>query len=236
MSALGDAAWPEVRPDAVLLVPLGSTEQHGPHLPLSTDTDIAVGVCAGVARARAGVVVAPAVAIGASGEHQDFPGTLSIGHDALTTVLVELVRSATVTFSRVVLVNAHGGNALALRRAREVLHGEGRDVLVWSAAYDAPPARSPGPGAGAGGDAHAGRAETSLMLALRPDLVRAGRDAGDTRPLADLLPALQRSGVRAVSPSGVLGDPHDASPEEGQRLLDGLVRALADAITARWPT
>jgi creatinine amidohydrolase len=222
MAVLADLAWPQVAVGTTLLVPLGSTEQHGPHLPLSTDTDIAVGICAGLAQARTGVLVAPPVAVGASGEHQDFPGTLSVGHDALAVMLVELVRSATLSFPRVALVNAHGGNAVAVQRARQVLEGEGRDVLVWSAAYD-------------GGDAHAGRAETSLMLALRPDLVTDARAPGNARPLSDLMPELRRAGVRAVSPSGVLGDPREATADEGRRLLAGLVRALRDALEARWP-
>ena len=222
MRVLGDQAWPDVRTDAVLLVPLGSTEQHGPHLPLSTDTDIAVGICTRLAGARTDVVVAPAIAIGASGEHQDFPGTLSIGHEALTTLLVELVRSASTTFDRIAIVNAHGGNASALRNVTELMHREGRVIVAWSASYD-------------GGDAHAGRGETSLMLALRPELVGADRAPGDVRPLRDLMPDLRRAGVRAVSPSGVLGDPRDASAAEGTALLAGLVHALDAALQARWP-
>ena len=83
----------------MLLVPLGSTEQHGPHLPLDTDTRIAVARCAGRVgrrrcRPRLAVLVAPAVAYGASGEHEGFAGTLSIGQEALESVVVELGRSA----------------------------------------------------------------------------------------------------------------------------------------------
>ena len=222
MRVLGDQAWPDVRTDAVLLIPLGSTEQHGPHLPLSTDTDIAVGICTHLATDRPDIVIAPAIAIGASGEHQDFPGTLSIGHDALTTLLVELVRSASTAFDRIAIVNAHGGNSSALRDVTELLHREGHEVVTWSAAYD-------------GGDAHAGRGETSLMLALRPELVGADRTPGDVRPLRELMPDLRRAGVRAVSPSGVLGDPRDASAAEGTALLAGLVHALGAALQARWP-
>ncbi|MGH3398344.1 MAG: creatininase family protein, partial [Streptosporangiaceae bacterium] len=85
---------------ALLAVPVGSTEQHGPHLALSTDTDLAVALCARLARARSDVVVAPALHYGSSGEHQDFAGTLSIGQAALELVLVELGRSATQTFRR----------------------------------------------------------------------------------------------------------------------------------------
>ncbi len=95
---LADLSWPEIgqraAAGAVLAVPVGSTEQHGPHLPLSTDTDIAVALCDRLAAARPDVLVAPPVGYGASGEHAGFPGTLSIGLGALELLLIELGRSA----------------------------------------------------------------------------------------------------------------------------------------------
>jgi mycofactocin precursor peptide peptidase len=204
---------------ALLAVPVGATEQHGPHLPLSTDTDLAVALCARLAAARPGVLAAPPLAYGASGEHQDFPGTLSIGAEATELLLVELCRSATRTFSRVLLVSTHGGNAGSVRRAERRLRAESRDILAWLPAWD--------------GDAHAGRAETSLALALAPDRVRPGRaEAGNTRPLTELMPELRRSGVRAVSPNGVLGDPAGASATEGEALLGGLLADLLAAVDA----
>ena len=80
---LAGATWPQVEASGgrtVLAVPLGSLEQHGPHLPLDTDTRIATAVAAGLATRRRDVTVAPALAYGASGEHADFPGTLLVGH------------------------------------------------------------------------------------------------------------------------------------------------------------
>ncbi len=116
-----------VRPS--LLVPLGSTEQHGPHLPLDTDTRIATAVARGAgARLANDWLVAPAIAYGASGEHQDFAGTISIGTEALTLLLVEYGRSAACWANRLVFVNGHGGNADALTRAVSRLRAEGRDV------------------------------------------------------------------------------------------------------------
>ena len=204
---------------ALLAIPVAATEQHGPHLPLSTDTDLAVALCAGLAGARPGVLAAPPLAYGASGEHQDFPGTLSIGTEAVELLLVELCRSATRTFSRVLLVSTHGGNAGAVPRAERRLRAESRDILAWLAAWE--------------GDAHAGRAETSLELALAPDRVRPGRaQAGNTRPLTELMPELRRSGVRAVSPNGVLGDPAGASAAEGAALLGRLTAGLLAAVDA----
>ena len=116
----------------VLLLPLGSTEQHGPHLPLDTDTRIAVAVAARVAATRSDVAVAPALPYGASGEHQGYAGTLSIGQAALELVVVELVRSIGPEVAHVVLVNGHGGNVEALTRALDLLRGEGRPVSSWS--------------------------------------------------------------------------------------------------------
>ena len=204
---------------ALLAVPVAATEQHGPHLPLSTDTDLAVALCARLAGTRPGVLVAPPLAYGASGEHQDFPGTLSIGTEAVELLLVELCRSATRTFSRVLLVSTHGGNADPVRRAEQRLRAESRDILAWLPAWE--------------GDAHAGRAETSLELALAPDRVRPGRAAaGNTRPLAELMPELRRAGVRAVSPNGVLGDPAGASAAEGTALLGRLFADLLATVDA----
>ena len=218
MTSLGDVTWPQVaaRPPSVLVVPLGSTEQHGPHLPMSTDTDIAEALALGIASRRPDVVVAPALAYGASGEHTGFPGTLSIGHDALELVLVELVRSATGTFPHVLLLNGHGGNAATLSTVCARLRDEGRDVLVWS-----PPWR---------GDAHAGRTETSVQLAVDPSRVGSERPAGASESLADLMPTLRRGGLRAVTDNGILGNPAGASAEEGEELLREALDDLEAAV------
>jgi len=199
-------------------VPVGATEQHGPHLPLSTDTDIAVALAERLAAALGPeAIVAPALAYGASGEHAGFAGTLSIGREAVEHVLVELGRSASASFARVVLVSAHGGNAEPVARAEERLRAEGRDVVALSPGF--------------GGDAHAGRTETSVMLALHPERVRLPvAEAGATAPLASLWADLRARGVRAVSPNGVLGDPAGASAEEGRRLLETATARLVTAV------
>ena len=220
---LAEACWPEVAAGGTLLLPLGSLEQHGPHLPLDTDTRIAEALAVRAAR-RAGcpTAVAPVLPFGASGEHEGFPGTISLGSAALAAVVVELVRSATRTFSRVVLVSAHGGNLDGVQAALAVLRTERRDAIGWFPAV-------------AAGDAHAGRTETSILLAIAPRLVRPSPwVAGPTEPLSELLPRLRSVGVRPVSPNGVLGDPAGASAEEGERLLD----VLADQVArlARPPT
>jgi mycofactocin precursor peptide peptidase len=221
--ALSDCAWTDLTGPGrrLVAVPVGSCEQHGPHLPLTTDTVVATALVAGLVAARADVVAAPPLAYGASGEHAGFPGTLSIGTDALTAVVVELARSA-AAFAGIVFVNAHGGNADALARAGAVLAAEARPVLLWSPTVP-------------DGDAHAGRTETSLLLALDPDRVALDRAAaGERRPLPELLPVLRARGVAAVSANGVLGDPTGAGAAEGRHLLDALVGDLVAAVADRF--
>ena len=217
MSLLGGAAWPDIPAGPLVVVPLGSVEQHGHHLPLSTDTSVACAVAEGAIGAFDRALLAPPLAYGASGEHEGFPGTISIGTEALTGLLVEYGRSAGRWAGRVLLVNGHGGNLDALRAAVPLLRSEGRDVAWFPCAV-------------AGGDAHAGRTETSLMLHVEPEGVRvASAVAGVTTPIGRLLPRLRTEGVLGISPNGVLGDPAGASAEEGAGLLDELVDRLVVA-------
>jgi creatinine amidohydrolase len=233
---LATAHWPEVEAGArrVLVVPVGSLEQHGAHLPLDTDTRIAVAVAERACAGRSGVGLAPAIAIGASGEHADFPGTLSIGLVALSALLVELGRHASLHWPAMLLVNGHGGNVTAVSDARERLRAEGRDCHVWHAGVR--PSVLAAGGVSLVPDAHAGRVETSIMLALAPGDVRLdAAAAGVTRPLSEIMAGLRAGGVREVSPNGVLGDPAGASAAEGETLLALLAEDLAavlDRLTA----
>lgn len=222
MTALSSLTWTDLA-DAgaqLLVVPLGATEQHGPHLPFTTDTEIAQALAEVLDRERDDVVVAPAVALGSSGEHQGFPGTLSIGTEATELLLVELARSATETFARVLFVSTHGGNARAVHDAVALLGREGRDVRAWSPRWH--------------GDVHAGHVETSVMLALAPERVRVDDVVrGETGSLRDLLPVMRVEGVRGVSATGVLGDATTASADAGRTLLRHASRDLVDTV-ATW--
>jgi len=219
LTQLAGATWTEIGPRPLVIVPVGSVEQHGPHLPLDTDTAIAVAVSDAVAADLGGdVLVAPAISYGASGEHQDFAGTSSIGSEALRTSVVELVRSMSTWAGRIVLVNGHGGNVSALSKAVFQMISEERDV-GWV------------PCATEGVDLHAGITETSLMLHIRPSSVRLDRaEAGDVRPLEEILPQMMAGGVAAVSPNGVLGDPSGASAESGAQILTAMTDQIVHLV------
>ncbi|MBK7721155.1 MAG: mycofactocin biosynthesis peptidyl-dipeptidase MftE [Austwickia sp.] len=216
---LADATWPDIdqspRP-RLLVVPVGSLEQHGPHLPLDCDSVIASAVAAALVSALPGAGLAPVIPIGVSGEHLGFPGTLSVSTHALQTFVVDLSRHAAPHWDAVMLVNGHGGNRGALEAAAAQCRLEGRTLRIWHVDWP-------------GGDAHAGHTETSLMLHLAPRRVRLEHlAAGNIRPLAELMPALRHAGVRAVSPNGVLGDPRQATAADGASTFAALVeRALA---------
>lgn len=199
--------------DPLVVVPVGSCEQHGPHLPLHTDTIIATELANDLAIRRGDCVVAPAITISASGEHAGFPGTLSIGTEVMAAMAIEIARSADWA-AGVVFVNGHGGNVAAMQRAAEVFDRERREVLIWWPHLP-------------GGDPHAGHTETSLMLALAPDEVRFERSAAGPIPaMVDLV----RYGVQPLSSTGVLGDPTTATAEDGAELFGHLADHLASAV------
>lgn len=226
---LAGRTWPEAGDAQLLVVPVGSCEQHGPHLPLDTDQRIAAELCERLVAARTDAVIGPPIAIGASGEHESFPGTLSIGTQALEAVIVELGRSALPPpgssrprpFRAVLFVNGHGGNVEALARATALLVAEGRDVDVWHP-------RVPG------GDSHAGRTETSMMLHLDPQAVRIDRlEPGSTARWREIGAEVVANGLAAVAPNGVLGDPTLATEAEGRAVFDALVADLVAHVATR---
>ena len=189
---------------------------------MDTDTRIATAVARSVAERLAGDWwLAPAISYGASGEHQGFPGTVSIGTSALQLLLVEYGRSACDWASRLAFVNGHGGNVSAVAAAVAQLRDEGRDV-AWCACSVL------------GADAHAGHTETSVLLHISPDAVRTDEWVpGNEAPLSDLMTRLRNGGVAAVSPVGVLGNPTTASVAEGTRIFAEMVDSCTRRI-ATW--
>lgn len=221
---LADLSWTDARDfalsGAILAIPLGATEQHGPHLPLSTDTDIAVALCDELAEARSDVVVAPPVSYGSSGWHADFAGTLFISDEALELLVTELGRSACGTFAHVLFVSAHGGDAGPIDRAMRRLRAESWDTRAFMPCWV--------------GDSHAGHTETALMLALRPLSVRMHRVVSDnSAPLRAPNRELRRAGSVHTVETGILGDPVGATGLHGGLLLDCLVTELTMDV-ARW--
>ncbi|WOC13021.1 mycofactocin biosynthesis peptidyl-dipeptidase MftE [Gordonia sp. MP11Mi] len=218
---LGARVWSDlIDRDLTIVVPVGAVEQHGPHLPVDTDGRIAVDIAARAVESVANrdVLLAPTIAYGASGEHEGFPGTVSIGAEVLERLIVEYGRSVCRWAARVVFVNGHGGNAFALAAAVALLRYEGRDATWWPCAF-------------ADADAHAGDAETSLMLSMSPDAVRVdAAQAGVTTPVAQLMDDLRSGGVAAVSPNGVLGDPTSADADRGAAMLAAGATALATSL------
>lgn len=206
--------WPQVQARLQagwrrVLVPLGATEQHGPHLPLGTDTVLATELAVRVARGLGRTLVAPVVPVGSSAEHGDFPGTLSVSHEALAGVLLELCEWLhDHGFGRVVVFSAHGGNG----RALQLLAERARPGTVVLTELPQLPGHH---------DRHAGRDETSMMLRVDPKSVdRRAAQPGYQGPLdGPAWAVLTSAGVRALTANGVLGDPRRATERRGEALL-----------------
>ena len=213
----------------LLLLPLGAWEQHGPHLPLDTDTIIITRVIADVLRHEdlriVNVMSAPALSITASDEHHGFPGTLSTGTQALKDSVVAICRSA--SWARgVCIVNGHGGNTDALASITSALLHENITHSVWSL-----PSYS-------GGDMHAGHTETSLLLYIAPQEVRSNVIARGASHQAGLVDAMRQGGVQAVSKNGIIGDASTATASHGKAVLDLYTNSLRAHIlecNREWP-
>jgi creatinine amidohydrolase len=243
---LADATWTDVR-DAdvdVAFVPVGSTEQHGPHAPLGTDTLDAVAVAeAGAAAYEAldgvagEVAVAPPIPVGVAEEHRAFDGTMWVSPDAFRAYVREAAESlAHHGIDRVVFVNGHGGNVEALaevarRFARDPAHGGYAVAFTWFEAV----------GDHAGDMGHAGPLETALLRATHPELVREDRVPAASEDAAERWGEWV-SGVNLAhdadefAANGVVGDPSDGDAERGEELLglaSDALAALAAAVVER---
>src|SRR5437763_8620404 len=229
--------------DLAVIAPLGSFEQHGPHLPLTTDTDIVTAIAHAVESAMPSkVLLLPTLWIGHSTHHMHFAGTLDIPQLHYIGVIQDLCRSIlAMAATRILLLNGHGGNDVPVRAAlREVkTEMQGRaGVHVLYAAYWMLAAA----GIRAireselGGLGHACEMETSLMLHLHPERVRmelARRDGpqhASPNRKADMQiakPAYSVNDFHEISESGVVGHPDLATAEKGKRFFDAIVRDTA---------
>ncbi len=239
---LGQRTWQDARTlareDRLVIVPVGSTEAHGPHMPLDTDTHQADTVARLLAE-RVGAVVAPALPYGYAEMWMGFPGTISLSPETFQSVLAEvcgsLVRGG---FRRVMILNGHRPNGTAVDvAARRVIdeHGATQPVQISALSYWEPSAaelhalrRSP-----VGGMGHACELETSFQLAQRPHLVHMERLEGVHTPLVgwDLVAPVEPSRTyeawpAADSGAAVFGEPRAAAAESGRAFLEAIVAGL----------
>ena len=231
-----ELAWPDLQAllaaggHEVGLVPVGATEQHGPHLPTGTDTLIAKAVCDRAA-ALCGGLVLPAVPVGVSYGHGTvLPGTLSLS----PTVLAEVVRAyaawaAASGLTRLLFVNAHLGNTATLGTATDWLRLYAPQLRVGTVDWWSCDPQVQAETVADGDDLHANRAETSLVMAVAPHLVRTDRiaDADDEDRTGGLV---FRYTAPALSTNGVTGCPSQATPELGEQLLARVADAVADRV------
>ena len=238
-----EMTWPDVRAAieggfTTVVVGVGSTEQHGPHLPTMTDTRIGDEIAHRVALRLGNALQARTIPIGVSEHHLAFGATVSIKQSTLKAILLDYVDSLSRDgFTRIVLLPSHGGNFATVQAVIDESAGSHPGVVVtgyaellpFSELLEQASARFR-ISAGAAG-AHAGENETSMMLALEPDLVRRDRfAAGYVGPLgAEQVKIIFERGMTALTANGVLGDPAEASADKGAAYLD----ALADFLVAK---
>ncbi|WP_205124343.1 creatininase family protein [Tsukamurella asaccharolytica] len=224
--------------DPVVLLAAGALEQHGPAMPLGTDTIRAEAVTARVADDLGdAVVVGPTIPVGVSPHHRGFPGTMTLSTTTFAAVLTEYVGSlAHHGFRRFLVVNGHGGNNAVLGTTAQDLLGTHPDVeLAWvgvsALAKDAVARLGVSEVHG-----HCGESETAQMLHVAPDLVRSELLEPGTTTLAQMEPVARLSRTpgfnlalawERLTPNGVLGDPTRVSAEDGRRIIDESVTTLA---------
>lgn len=230
---LSEVSWTDAR-DAdtnLAVLPVGSTEQHGPHAPLGTDTLIADAIAeAGAAAYDGEVVIAPAIPIGIAEEHRAFAGSLWVSPDTFRRYVRETIVSlAAHGFDQVVVVNGHGGNIGALREvcARVTRDGDATAIpFTWFEAVDTPQPMG-----------HGGALETAFVIHLRPDLVHEGRIQEARNGAADRWGEWVGGTNLAYDTdeftgTGVVGDPTGGDADLGAELLAEVAATLADVLAA----
>lgn len=224
------------------VVGVGSTEQHGPHLPTMTDTRIAEDVANRVAAKLGNALQARTVAVGVSEHHVSFGGTISLRPETLRMIVLDYIRSlAACGFSRIVFLPCHGGNFGTVEKTIEEARPEHPNVKIVGYTdlmkfADVSNALSAEFGVSEGeAGAHAGENETSMMLALEGGLVARDRfEAGYVGPLGENeVRVIFEKGMPALTKNGVLGDPGKSSAEKGEIYLERLAEFLAREVEKR---
>lgn len=246
---LTSAALAKLDKNIPVILTLAATEQHGAHLPLATDRLIGEHfVHALNAVSNDMVLILPAVSIGCSDHHMDFPGTLSLSHATFLAVVKETVRSViSHGFSKIILFNSHGGNQGIMNVAFEQIGYENPDAHIvaatwWTAAKDCLKGISE---TGPGGTGHACEFETSLMMVIADNLIdKSGIQARANVPAfkwaeGDMLQGGAASYYRrmkAMTPNGVYGEPQAASAEKGRQITTCVVNSLKQVVTDLYKT
>lgn len=242
-----ELTWPEIKTfsekDAVVIIPVGSIEQHGPHLPLSTDILISSTVSHRVAEIMNDngnpTVVTPRVWTGNSSHHMMFPGTLNFDYSTFANVLKQICRSVKQHgFSRFVFINGHGGNSSPLKVAlidiNKMLGRPAFAINYWdSAREEMQNILDTDSGIG-----HSGEAETSIMLALRPELVRRPFDQaiGPDRPDPEEIRGGMAYTFRTYEDRtdiGVIGNATSATKEKGEQMFGAITTNLAEFLVRK---
>jgi creatinine amidohydrolase len=230
----------KARDNAIVIVPIGSLEQHGPHCPVEVDSQLAEAVATATARymsEREPVLVLPTVWTGLSEHHMSFGGTITLDFQAFSGLIEGICRSLVrLNFKRIVLFNGHGGNDNALRVITDELSPRLGIPILQFTYWDAAPEAIAGILDTQEGLMHACEAETSMMQAVRPELVDTSRIPHNLSNMTNLsqysAPDIYRwRSIGSVSDSGILGNPQAATPEKGRRLIDEIARTIASKLT-----
>jgi creatinine amidohydrolase len=232
-----DLTQPEIagqlKKNPLVILPCGSVEQHGPHLPTGTDTFAAEIISHAVAEQMDGLVI-PWTPLGVTPMHAPFPGTITLSPDTYMRMVVETGASlAKHGAKRLLVVNWHEGNSAPLAIASEALHREhGLSVVTCHACYVAADLYGPS----SGGLTHGGEIEALAVLAYRPELVHldrvenssdhsTGHKMDKLRRTKNFIPVL--TDIRSIAPSGWFGRPEHATADKGRRMLADVAAAIA---------